>query len=57
MQTVHGTEGHMAVYGPVWHTQNIIKMICFKMISFKMKKAKKNNTTLWEQFHNIIDQS
>ena len=25
MQTVHGTEGHMAVYEPVWHTQNIIK--------------------------------
>jgi hypothetical protein len=26
MQTVHGTEGHMAVYGPVCHPQNIIKI-------------------------------
>ena len=25
MQTVHGTEGHMAVYGPAWHPQNTIK--------------------------------
>jgi hypothetical protein len=25
MQTVHGTEGHMAVYGPVCHPPNIIK--------------------------------
>jgi hypothetical protein len=25
MQTVHGTEGHMAVYGPVCHPQNIMK--------------------------------
>ena len=25
MQTVHGTEGHMAVYGTICHLQNIIK--------------------------------